>query len=205
MATYWYSLILMADKVPTYEKRVGVDAADDAAALSWITANDANYGISTTYVYLRKVYSSEALDRGFATHDGLGASTDSAATAGSTGSISAKLRLLTSQIDTMKADLTALKETELPLTSFVQVVITASASTPTQLKVGGSILSGRRGIWISNLDSSSCFIGASGVTTSGSTRGREIGANEIQFEPFGNVAIYATSATGLNVHIMEVA
>lgn len=204
MATYYYSLILKIDKVPTYEKRVGVDAANDADATSWITTNDSNYNVSTTYIYLRKVYSSEALDRGFATHDGVGASTDTAITAGSVGSLNAKIRLITSQLDTIKTDLAALKTAELPFATTTDGTVTASSSTITEIKVGASPLTGRRGFWITNMGTASVFTsGRNNVAVSGANRGREIEVGAIQFEPYSGTR-YMVSASSLNVHVEEV-
>lgn len=206
MATYFYVLITLPEKTPSSEKRVGVDASTDTDAVSWITSNDSNYTIGTTQIYLRKAYTSEASDRGFATHDGVGASTDTASSAGGVGSLSAKLRYVTTQLDTMSTTLTAIKTAEQAFTSFAQATlnITTSAS---ELKAGGSILSGRRGLYITNTDngSNSIYIGGSGVTTSGSNKGREIAAGERVFDPFGSVARYAIATTTVVCHVEEVA
>ena len=205
MATYWYSLILKIDKVPRKKKRVGIDAADDEAATNWITTNDSNYNVTTTFIYLRKVYSSEALDRGFATHDGLGASTDSTATAGSVGSLNAKLRLLTSQIDTIKTDTATIKSYEAPYINPTDGTVSATASTVTEIKVSGSPLANRRGFWITNLGTASIFVSSrNNVSTSGADRGREIMTGMIQFEPYSGTR-YMISDDAISVHIEEVA
>jgi hypothetical protein len=135
----------------------------------------------------------------------LGASTDSATTAGSTGTLNAKIRLLTSQIDTIKTDLATLKTNESPFSSSTDGTVSLSANTVTEIKVGGSPLSGRRGYWISNIGTVSVFTsGRNNVSTSGANRGREIEAGSIQFEPYSGTR-YIIAGSSSSIHLEEVA
>lgn len=101
MATYWYLLLNVPEKLPRASGRIPVDEPNDSSAESWIIANDPQYNPTTSRIYLQRKSALEADDQGIASITHVGANTDAAVAAGAAGTINAKLRLITSQLNSL--------------------------------------------------------------------------------------------------------
>lgn len=101
MANYWYLLLNIPEKLPRVSSRIPTDQANDSAAESWIIANDPQYNPSTSRIFLQRKSTSEADDIGAASITNVGSASDAAVAAGAVGTINAKLRLITSQLNTL--------------------------------------------------------------------------------------------------------
>lgn len=77
--------------------------------------------------------------------------------------------------------------------NYLSGVVTVQ-TTETELKVGGSRLSGRELLTVYNKSNSSIYVGPSGVTT---TTGIEVEKGQLGYFPYGdNIAVYAVVASG---------
>ncbi len=203
MSRYFYTLTDTTTNRPIHNGLAGGDFSTRAEAITWIQSNAPGYTGGSTDILTIEVSTLEAGYRGFL--DGIGATTDSAATVGSTGSINAKLRLLTSLIDTINTNINSINTNEASFSVFTQGRLTAAIDTEIEIKVGASRLTGRRGYYVKNNGAGVVYIGATGVTTNPTTSiGRPVAVNEFIFEPYGNVARFAISASALDITVEEV-
>lgn len=101
MSTWFYTLGKSADKTIYLERRLAGDYTTYTAAKNQIIIGDTDYVAGQTDIFLREINSNEAKDRGYADFAQIGDISDAAVSAGASGSVNAKLRTLTSQLNTL--------------------------------------------------------------------------------------------------------
>lgn len=194
--TYYYMIITKADKIPLFEGVVGISAADYTAAYNWVVTYGQGYDAATTSIYLRLVDTSEAGVRGIATKTGVGEPTDATIAAGADGSLNAKVKLLTSQIDQLIKDLG-------PYTA-VQYQVVSVSTTAVELKGSTTRLASRQKLVVLNQDGSiTLYVGKS--TVSSTSFLKSLPAASLPYEEkFGDIPIYGVVASGtINVLVVE--
>lgn len=85
-------------------------------------------------------------------------------------------------------------------------VVIAVGTSQVEAKVGSNRLADRQGVWIYNDSSNTVYVGPSGVTTNGSTKGMPVHKSQaafIELPDFVAVFIIAGSA-GNNVIVQEI-
>jgi hypothetical protein len=86
-------------------------------------------------------------------------------------------------------------------------ILVTVGTTQVEAKVGASRLQDRQGVWIYNDSANTIYVGPSGVTTSGSTKGFPLFKNQsafVELPDFVGVFLIAGSA-GNSVIVQEIA
>jgi len=83
-------------------------------------------------------------------------------------------------------------------------IVVSVSTTEIEAKVGGSRLFDRQGVWLYNDSSNTVYIGPTGVTASGSTKGFPLAKSQSAFiEAPDSVAVFLIASSGSHSVIVQ--